>query len=44
MTVTEFIENEDGSASIKMDLTDQEKQQLLEKAFLDMLRVFLEQS
>jgi hypothetical protein len=42
MTVTDLIENEDGSATLKLDLTDNEVQILLEIGLLKLLTDYME--
>ncbi len=38
MTFNDFIENEDGSCTCRLDLTSEETRQLLEYAVIDLLR------
>lgn len=38
MKITEFVENADGSAVVIIDLTEQEKSEMIEYAFIHMLK------
>lgn len=44
MIVTDYKENEDGSADVKVNLTDEETASLIQFAFIELLRRSIEEA
>lgn len=44
MEITNFVENEDGSATFQVDLTNEEKESLLRYAIVDIVKKSCEQT